>query len=80
MTSFFPDLNLWLALPVAGHRNSTEAWRWLNLPPQDTGLIFCRYTQIGMLNQSVMREQTLTLRKAWRNVFQRFSKRRAFPE
>jgi len=69
MTSFFPDLNVWLALSVYGHRHTAEAWNWLNLLPREARLIFSRYTQVGLLrlltNQSVMGEQTLTLRKAW---------------
>jgi hypothetical protein len=54
MTSFFPDLNVWLALSVAGHSHSADAWQWANLLPRETRLIFCRYTQIGLLphNQS----------------------------
>jgi toxin-antitoxin system PIN domain toxin len=69
MTSFFPDLNVWLALSVASHSHSKDAWKWANLVPRETRLIFCRYTQIGLLrlltNQAVMGEQTLTLRRAW---------------
>jgi toxin-antitoxin system PIN domain toxin len=69
MTLFFPDLNVWLALSVAGHTHSTDSWNWLNLLPTQNKLIFSRYTQIGMLrlltNASVMGDQTLTLRKAW---------------
>jgi hypothetical protein len=32
MTSFFYDLNVWLALSVGGRRRSAEAWNWLNDP------------------------------------------------
>jgi predicted nucleic acid-binding protein len=32
MTSFFPDLNVWLALSVASHSHSAAAWRWMNPP------------------------------------------------
>ena len=75
MTSFFPDLNVWLALSVAGHSHSEDAWTWANLLPRETRLIFCRYTHIGLLrlltNQAVMGEQTLTLRKAW-SVYDRW--------
>jgi len=69
MSSFFPDLNVWLALSVAGHRHSPEVWKWLNSLPREAELIFSRYTQIGLLrlltSQAVMGEQTLTLRRAW---------------
>ena len=70
MTSFFPDLNVWLALSDAGHQHNTEAWRWLQALPEDGRLIFSRYTQIGLLrlltNSAVMIQQTLSLEKAWR--------------
>jgi toxin-antitoxin system PIN domain toxin len=69
MISFFPDLNVWLALSVSGHRHNTEAWNWLNPLPREARLVLSRYTHIGLLrlltNQSAMGEQTLTLRKAW---------------
>jgi toxin-antitoxin system PIN domain toxin len=69
MTSFFPDLNVWLALSVNGHSHTTDAWEWLDSLPPDVELIFSRFTQIGLLrlltNTAVMGDQTLTLRKAW---------------
>jgi toxin-antitoxin system PIN domain toxin len=70
MISFFPDLNVWIALSVGSHIHSAEAWRWLNAVPRTSRLIFARYTHIGLLRllttASVMGEQTLTLRKAWK--------------
>ncbi len=70
MTLFFPDLNVWLALSVAGHSHSVQAWNWLNSLHRDPHLVFSRYTQTGLLrlltNRSVMGEQTLTVRQAWR--------------
>jgi hypothetical protein len=69
MISFFPDLNVWVALSVAGHSHSAEAWRWLVSLPADARLIFSRYTQVGLLrlltNESAMGEQTQTLKEAW---------------
>ena len=69
MTLFFPDLNVWLALSVNRHSHNAVAWTWLNRLPDDTRLIFSRYTQLGLLrlltNTAVMGDQTLTLRKAW---------------
>ena len=76
MTSFFPDLNVWLALSVAGHRHSRDAWGWLNLLSHDARLIFSRYTQIGLLrlltNEAIMGKQTVSLGKAW-VVYDRWS-------
>ena len=69
MTSFFPDLNVWLALSDSGHTHSAAAWKWRQMLPDDAQLIFSRYTQIGLLrlltNISIMGDQALTLRKAW---------------
>jgi toxin-antitoxin system PIN domain toxin len=69
MISFFPDLNVWLALSVAAHAHNTEVWNWMGTLSKDVRLIFSRYTQVGLLrlltNSSVMGEQTLTLKKAW---------------
>ena len=65
MISFFPDLNVWLALSVSSHSHSSDAWSWLTASPQGSKLIFSRYTHIGLLrlltNPSVMGEQTLTI-------------------
>jgi len=69
MTSFFPDLNVWLALSVGAHRHNAEALHWLNSLPAGANLIFSRYTHVGLLRlltyQFDMGEQTRTLRKAW---------------
>lgn len=69
MTSYFPDLNVWLALSVNSHAHSGNAWKWLQSQPAKIRLLFSRYTQIGLLRllttPSVMGEQTLTLKKAW---------------
>lgn len=77
MTLFFPDLNVWLALSVAGHQHSRSAWDWMKDLQPDTKLVFSRYTQIGLLrllsNRSVMGEQTLSLQQAW-NVYDRWLK------
>jgi predicted nucleic acid-binding protein len=58
MTSFFPDLNVWLALSVSGHSHSRRAWQWLDGLTDEVTLLFSRYTQIGLLrlltNASVM--------------------------
>jgi uncharacterized protein len=75
MTLFFPDLNVWLALTVAGHSHSSSAWNWMRKLAPDSRLVFSRYTQLGLLrlltNSSVMGGQTLTLRKAW-SVYDRW--------
>ena len=69
MTSFFPDLNVWLALSDEPHVHNTKAWKWLNSISSQDRLIFARYTQIGLLRllttSAVMNENTQTLGKAW---------------
>jgi toxin-antitoxin system PIN domain toxin len=75
MTSFFPDLNVWLALSVASHVHNAGTWRWFDLLPENTRLVLSRYTQLGLLrlltNSAAMNEQTLTLEKAW-DVYERW--------
>ena len=69
MISYFPDLNVWLALSIDKHMHSEEAWNWLKKLPQEAKLIFSRYTNLGLLrlltNQSAMGEHKLTLKGAW---------------
>jgi toxin-antitoxin system PIN domain toxin len=69
MTSFFPDVNLWMALSVAGHSHEVEAWNWLVSVPEDSSVLLCRYTQLGLLrllsNSAVLGERVLTLSDAW---------------
>jgi uncharacterized protein len=69
MTSFFPDLNVWLALSDAGNSHAADAWHWLNELPDDATLLFCRYTQLGLLrlltNTAVMGDYAHTVQTAW---------------
>jgi toxin-antitoxin system PIN domain toxin len=69
MTLFFPDVNVWLALSIAEHPHSQEAWMWLRTLAPDARLVLARYTQLGMLrlltNTAVMGERPLTLQRAW---------------
>jgi toxin-antitoxin system PIN domain toxin len=75
MTTFFPDLNVWVALSDTEHRHNPEAWKWLNILPGGSRLIFSRYTQIGLLRllstPAVMGEYVLTVRQAW-HVYDRW--------
>jgi toxin-antitoxin system PIN domain toxin len=68
MTSFFPDLNVWFALSVEGHKHGGVAWRWLNHLPQGRKLIFSRHTHLGLLrlltNSAAMGTRTLTVADA----------------
>jgi len=75
MSLFFPDVNVWLALSVAEHAHSRDAWNWLKALTPDATLAFSRYTQLGILrlltNPAVMGEHPLTLQKSW-SVYDRW--------
>lgn len=70
MTSLvFPDINVWLALASSLHKHHPQAKQWYD-SLEDEDLIFCRFTQLGLLRllttQAVMGDGTLTQREAWR--------------
>lgn len=75
MISFFPDLNVWLALSVSGHSHCAHAWEWLDMLGGDARLGFSRYTQVGLLrlltNESVMGAQVKSLGAAWK-IYERW--------
>jgi uncharacterized protein len=77
MTLFLPDVNVWLALSDQCHAHSEQAWSWLRNLPAATQLVFCRYTQLGLLrlltNPSVMGPATLSVREVW-TVYDRWMK------
>ncbi len=59
-----------MALSVADHSHSDDAWRWVKILPADARLVFSRFTQLGLLrlltNSAVMGSRPLTLRQAWK--------------
>lgn len=69
MTLYFPDVNVWVALSDVEHIHQSIASRWLQGLPDDSTLIFSRFTQLGLLrlltNNAVMGDATLTLGEAW---------------
>jgi toxin-antitoxin system PIN domain toxin len=68
-SSVFLDVNVWLALTSPDHQHFDSAWKWYSGLPDDTVLVFCRFTQLGLLRllttQSVMGRGTLTQAQAW---------------
>jgi uncharacterized protein len=69
-TSFlFPDLNVWLALVVAGHEHHGSALRWYESTSPNTHLFFCRITQLGLLRlltaDAVMGDGVMDQAEAW---------------
>ena len=70
MKSLFPDVNVWLALNHEIHSHHLAAKTWFEEVDEQTILVFCRQTQMGLFRllttQSVMGEEALTLRQCWR--------------
>jgi toxin-antitoxin system PIN domain toxin len=68
-TSFFPDVNVWVALSDDRHIHYPAVVKWLNMVPPDNRIVFSRHTQLGLLrlltNRAVMGQQTLNLGTAW---------------
>ncbi len=69
-SSVFLDVNVWLALSSRDHKHFKPAWAWYKELPSQTVLLFCRFTQLGLLrlltSQSVMGQGTLTQGQAWK--------------
>jgi len=68
MKSYFPDVNVWIALAYEGHQHHGSARNWftrLNGEP----IYFCRFTQLGLLrlltHPNVMQEDVKTQAEAW---------------
>jgi uncharacterized protein len=69
MKSFFPDVNVWVALAYRGHRHHPSAVLWFE-SLDDEIAYFCRVTQLSFLrlvsHPSVMGEDLKTQIAAWR--------------
>ncbi|MCU1321961.1 MAG: hypothetical protein JWM43_1610 [Acidobacteriaceae bacterium] len=71
MTSLvFPDINVWLALNFSHHIHHERSNLWFESLDQNAELIFCRFTQMGLLRllttTAVMGAEVKTQRQAWR--------------
>lgn len=68
MKSYFPDINVWVALTYQGHQHHSIAATWFNSLRERAG--FCRLTQIGFLrlltHPSIMLDEMKTQSEAWR--------------
>jgi toxin-antitoxin system PIN domain toxin len=68
-SSLFPDINVWIALSYEGHAHHAAAVRWFTTLDQDSSLIFCRFTQLGLLRlltaEAVMGDEVMTQPEAW---------------
>ena len=69
MTSYFPDVNVWLALTLDTHDHFSVATAWLESLSLPLELVFCRFTQLSLLRlltqRSVAGPATLSQRQAW---------------
>jgi toxin-antitoxin system PIN domain toxin len=67
--NYLADVNVWIALAVAGHMHHAIALAWFE-EQQNSEILFCRITQMGLLrlltNRKVMGENILTAANAWR--------------
>ena len=69
MTSYCPDVNVWLALTYQNHVHHKDAAKWLASVNDESRVIFMRFTQLGLLrlltNEAVLGAETVTLGRAW---------------
>jgi toxin-antitoxin system PIN domain toxin len=68
MKSFFPDINVWVALTYRGHQQHVLAATWFGRLTRET-VGFCRLTQLSFLrlltHPVVMQDEVKTQREAW---------------
>lgn len=68
-SSLFPDINVWVALTYEGHAHHTIAVDWFSTVDEGASLIFCRFTQLGLLRLltagAVMGDEVMSQPEAW---------------
>jgi toxin-antitoxin system PIN domain toxin len=68
-TSYFPDINVWVALTYEGHVHHRIAAEWFETLSPDATLTVCRFTQLGLLRlltaNAVMGDEVMTQPQAW---------------
>jgi len=68
MKSYFPDVNVWVALAYEGHQHHASATAWF-ARLNGEAVYFCRFTQLGLLrlltHPSVMQEDVRSQTEAW---------------
>lgn len=69
MTSYFPDINVWIALAFRAHQHHERAKDWFEHFHNETAG-FCRFTQLGFLrlltHPAVMRNEVKSSAEAWK--------------
>jgi uncharacterized protein len=75
MKSYLPDINVWVALNHDRHAHHPAANEWYLVLPDDSLIVFCRQTQLGLFRvlstPAVMGDEALTLRACWQ-IFDRW--------
>ncbi|MDX2150364.1 MAG: TA system VapC family ribonuclease toxin [Bryobacteraceae bacterium] len=70
MTTYLPDVNVWLALAVEGHVHHEPSRRWLEEEAAGSTLLFCRVTEMGLLrlltSRSILGRDALSPAAAWK--------------
>ena len=71
MTLFLlPDVNVWIAINLKIHKHHPAAISWFNTLDEQSALIFCRQTQMGLFRllttQAILGDETFTLRQCWK--------------
>jgi toxin-antitoxin system PIN domain toxin len=65
----FPDINVWLALASDAHVHHVVARSWFESLEDEEELVFCRFTQLGLLRlltlAGIMGKSVRTQRQAW---------------
>jgi len=68
MKSYFPDINVWVALAYDSHQQHADATSWFGRLTSDA-VGFCRLTQLSFLRlltqPAVMQDEVRTQREAW---------------
>jgi toxin-antitoxin system PIN domain toxin len=68
MKSYFPDVNVWVALAYEAHQHHAVAVNWLGQLDAEA-VYFCRLTQLGLLrlltHASVMGDEVISQSRAW---------------
>ncbi len=69
MKSYFPDVNVWVALAYRGHQHHAVAASWFERLKSEA-VCFCRLTHLGFLRSlthaAVMRYEVKTQLEAWK--------------
>jgi toxin-antitoxin system PIN domain toxin len=70
--TYFPDVNVWIAMSSPGHIHYPSATQWFNRS-REGRIAFCRVTQMGFLrlltNRHVMGPNVLTPPRAWQAFY-----------